>query len=91
MTMDGLAPKKIPFIKHNLYMAKNISQSIIESSMNAERIWVSPILRIPPVKSNGSKSNGIVSKYKNFVCVFTILKSFLGRNLSFFLMGRNEA
>lgn len=81
MTSDGLTPNSIPYIKHNIHSVRNISQSIIEYVMQGDKIWVSPIMRIPPMKQTS----------QNTITQFTILKSHLSRNLSFFIMARNEA
>ena len=43
MTSDGLQPKFLPYIKHNIHNVRNLSQSIIEYAMQGDKIWVSPI------------------------------------------------
>lgn len=59
--------------------SRNISQSVVEYSIKNERIWISPIIRIPSTKKNGEPE-----------CQFMMLKSMLGNKVNVYLMARDD-
>lgn len=81
MTSDCLEPSGIPFIKFDLTQAENMAQKVLEYTMKNERVWASQTISIPPVIEGGN----------NCVFKFPLLKSMLTRNLSFYLMTRDES
>lgn len=81
MTSDGHEPSGIPFIKFDCTQAENLAQKVLEYTMKNERVWASQTVSIPTVKDDG----------RQYLFKFPILKSMLSRNLSFYLMTRDES
>lgn len=81
MTSDCFEPNGIPFIKFDVTQSENMAQKVLEYTMKNERVWASQTISVPPVREDG----------KNWVFKFPLLKSMLTRNLSFYLMTRDES
>lgn len=81
MTCDGHEPNGIPFIRFDSSQAENLAQKVLEYSMKNERVWTSTTLSLPIVKLDASPH----------VFKFSVLKSLLSRNVSFYLMTRDES
>lgn len=81
MTSDGHEPTGIPFIRFDCTQAENLAQKVLEYTMKNERVWASQTLMIPTLKTDGSP----------YIIKFPLLKSMLTRNLSFYLMTRDES
>lgn len=88
MTLDCHEPtwvrfphRQLPFIKYDVNQSDNLSQKVLEYTMKNEKVWASPTISVPPLKSD----------HASLVCKFPLLKSMLNRNITFYLMTRDES
>jgi hypothetical protein len=81
MSTHSKVHKEVPFITVDLEDAKNLAMIIQQNTRDDERLFISPIMKIPPAQTELNYGA---------CATFTLPKSLLDSRILFFVVGRDE-